>query len=154
MTILSSATGVLDTGVTLVLLDSAAFEAYKTATGGTLDESTGLLEISSEQFQNLQPLNFTIEDSSGTLHSYSFVADAQIWPQALNANIGGKAGAFYLVVGQVPESVASEGISFVLGSVFLERIYTAYYAAGVSGNAAAVGLSQTSSTYTTGINAD
>lgn len=39
--ILSSTAGIVDTGTTLVLLATDAFDAYEKATGGTLDSTTG-----------------------------------------------------------------------------------------------------------------
>ena len=52
--------GIVDTGSTLILLDSAAYKVYAELTGGKKDESTGLLRITQEQYERLQPLNFII----------------------------------------------------------------------------------------------
>ncbi len=56
--ILETTAGIIDTGTTLVLLATDAFEAYKTATGGVLDDATGLLKITNDQYANLQSLFF------------------------------------------------------------------------------------------------
>ena len=37
-----------------------AYSKYKSATGGTEDSSTGLLKISSSQYDKLETLNFNI----------------------------------------------------------------------------------------------
>lgn len=39
---------------------SDAFDKYKNAVGGTLDEATGLLEITEEQYAKLQSMFFKI----------------------------------------------------------------------------------------------
>ena len=52
-----------------------------------MDSATGLLTLSSAQFARLQSLFFTI---GGT--TFEFTANAQIWPRALNATIGGEEG--------------------------------------------------------------
>lgn len=59
-TILSSAAGIVDTGTTLILLATDAFQEYQKLTGGVLDENTGLLRITVEQYANIQSLFFNI----------------------------------------------------------------------------------------------
>ena len=78
-TILSSTAGIVDTGVsrkwqneftmliandiigtTLILIATDAFDSYRSATGGVLDNNTGLLTITSAQFSNLKALTFVI----------------------------------------------------------------------------------------------
>ena len=94
--ILSSTAGIVDTGTTLVLLASDAFNKYKSMTGGTMDPNTGLLSITQEQYNNLQNLNFNI---GGT--TFPMTPNAQIWPRTLNTYIGGSVGSIYLIVGNV-----------------------------------------------------
>ena len=79
--------------LTLVL---DAFNAYKTATGGTEDKTTGLLSITEEQFNNLQDLNFNVGGVTYTLN-----ANAQIWPRSMNSLLGGEEGKIYLVASDV-----------------------------------------------------
>jgi cathepsin E len=50
----------VDTGTTLVLIASNAFSAYERATGGVLDNTTGLLRLTTTQFASLQSLFFTV----------------------------------------------------------------------------------------------
>ena len=57
-TILSSTAGIVDTGTTLVLIATDAYNRYRSATGATLDNATGLLKISSTNYASLQSLFF------------------------------------------------------------------------------------------------
>ncbi|TFY59350.1 hypothetical protein EVJ58_g5833 [Rhodofomes roseus] len=118
--ILSSTAGIVDTGTTLVLIASDAYSAYKSAVGGTEDQSTGLLRISSSQYSNLDTLNFKIGDTT-----YGLTANAQIWPRSLNSAIGGTADDIYLVVNSIG-SASGEGLDFINGYAFLERFYSVY----------------------------
>ncbi|EIW79969.1 acid protease [Coniophora puteana RWD-64-598 SS2] len=119
-TILDSASGIVDTGTTLILVASDAFQKYQSATGGTMDQTTGLLTISADQYDKLSALNFEI---GGT--TYALNANAQIWPRSLNSAIGGASGSIYLVVNDVG-SASGEGIDFINGYTFLERYYSVF----------------------------
>ena len=70
---LASTAGIVDTGTTLVLLATDAFNTYMQLTGATLDQTTGLLTISQADYANLQSLNFNV--GSTTLE---FTADGQV----------------------------------------------------------------------------
>lgn len=59
-TLLSGSAGIVDTGTTLLMIATDAFQAYQKATGGTLDQTTGLLTFTESQFENLQSLFFNI----------------------------------------------------------------------------------------------
>ncbi|KAF9447010.1 acid protease [Macrolepiota fuliginosa MF-IS2] len=118
--ILSTTAGIVDTGTTLVLLASDAISRYQQLTGAVLDNNTGLLRITSAQFANLQSLFFT---TNGV--TYELTANAQIWPRALNADIGGTAGNIYLIVGDIG-TPSGEGFDFVNGFAFLERFYSVF----------------------------
>lgn len=63
-TILSHTAGIVDTGTTLILLATDAFDAYKNATGAVTDETTGLLKITKDQYDQLRCLYFTINGVS------------------------------------------------------------------------------------------
>ena len=82
--ILSMTAGIVDTGTTLVLFASDAYNRYKSITGATVDSKTGLLKISSSQYSNLQSLYFVI---GGT--RFEFTSNAQIWPRQFSGHIGG-----------------------------------------------------------------
>lgn len=106
-TVLSGSAGIVDTGTTLLLLATDAFEAYQRATGATLDDATGLLALSAAQYSKLQSLFFTVGGVT-----YELTPNAQIWPRALNATIGGEEGHIYLVVADLG-SPSGQGLDFI-----------------------------------------
>ncbi|KAG2363836.1 aspartic peptidase domain-containing protein [Suillus spraguei] len=118
--ILSQTAGIVDTGSTLILIATDAFEKYQSATGGTLDKSTGLLKISSDQYSQLSSLYFAIGGVT-----YELTSNAQIWPRSLNTAINGAAGGIYLVISDLG-SRSGAGLDFVNGYCFLERFYSVY----------------------------
>jgi saccharopepsin len=119
-TILSSTAGVVDTGTTLILIATGAFQTYQSKTGSTLDSATGLLSITSAQYSSLQSLTFNIGGNS-----YDLTPNGQIWPRSLNVAIGGNSTSVYLIVGDIG-SVYGSGLDFVNGYTFLERYYSVY----------------------------
>ena len=76
------------------------FSAYQQATGGVPDAATGLLSITPAQFAALKPLNFQINGQA-----FALSPNAQIWPRALNVDIGGNPNSIYLVVADVRASL-------------------------------------------------
>jgi len=118
--ILSTTAGILDTGTSLILIATDAFNQYQSATGGVPDQSTGLLSITSDQFGSLNSIFITV---SGT--TFELTANAQIWPRSLNSAIGGTAGSIYLIV-RDNGSNSGSGLDFILGQCFLERFYSVY----------------------------
>jgi len=78
------------------------------------------LKITSAQYSNLKNLVFT---TNGV--SYTLTPNAQIWPRALNADIGGVSGAIYLVVNNLG-SPSGQGLDFINGYTFLERFYSVF----------------------------
>jgi len=70
-------------------------------------------------------------------------ANAQIWPRALNAAIGGSANSVYLIVGNIG-TPSGEGLDFINGMTFLERFYSVFNSA-----TGAVGLATTPFTTST-----
>jgi len=119
-TILDTTAGIVDTGTTLLLLATDAFQKYQKATGGTLDNTTGLLTVTEAQFNKLQSLFFKIGDVT-----YELTPNAQIWPRASNATIGGEAGKIYLVTADLG-SPSGQGLDFINGFVFLQRFYSVF----------------------------
>ncbi|KAF8639298.1 hypothetical protein AX17_001609 [Amanita inopinata Kibby_2008] len=118
--IMSSTAGIVDTGTTLMLIATDAYNRYTAATGATADPITGLLTISSAQYANLKSLFFHINGVS-----YEFTANAQTWPRSLNTAIGGSANSIYLIVGDIGSNSGS-GLDFINGYTFLERYYSVY----------------------------
>ncbi|CAL1694550.1 unnamed protein product [Somion occarium] len=137
--ILSSSTGIVDTGTTLTLLASDGFERYQIATGAVLDDdATGLLRLTPAQFANLQSLFFTVNGAT-----FELTANAQAWPRSLNTAIGGDSDSIYLIVGDLGTN-SGEGLDFVNGLTFLERFYSVFDTANRR-----VGLATTSFTHAT-----
>ncbi|KAG2363833.1 aspartic peptidase domain-containing protein [Suillus spraguei] len=118
--ILNETAGIVDTGTTFILIATDAFHKYRSATGGTLDEDTGLLKISPDQYKRLSSLFFNIG-----VHSYELTPNAQIWPRSLNAAIDGTTDGIYLVVADTG-SPSGSGLDFTNGYCFLERFYSVY----------------------------
>ncbi|KAH7913162.1 acid protease [Hygrophoropsis aurantiaca] len=119
-TILSLTAGIVDTGTTLILLATDAYDAYVAATGAVADQATGLLKITPAQYGALSPLTMNIGGQK-----YPLSPNAQIWPRALNTDIGGQTDAIYLIVADM-KSKSGSGLDFINGYAFLERYYTVY----------------------------
>ncbi|KAG1884795.1 acid protease [Suillus subluteus] len=119
-TILSATAGIVDTGTTLILIATDAFNKYQSATGATLDSNTGLLMITSDQYANLQTLNFNIGSTS-----YGLTPNGQIWPRSLNSDIGGSSNNIYLVVNDIGSN-SGTGLDFINGYSFLQRFYSVF----------------------------
>jgi cathepsin E len=118
--ILSTTAGIVDTGTTLLLIATDAFQRYKKATGATLDSKTGLLTFTSSQFAKLQSLFFQIGDST-----FEYTPNAQIWPRSLNSVIGGTSGKIYSIVADLGSN-SGQGLDFINGQSWLERFYSVY----------------------------
>ncbi|PPQ94827.1 hypothetical protein CVT25_007464 [Psilocybe cyanescens] len=112
--------GIIDTGTTLILIATDAYHAYISATGAIFDNATNLLTITIAQYNNLQDMIFHI---GGT--DFRLIPDAQIWPRALNADIGGTADAIYMIVGDLG-AFSGSGLDFINGFAFLERFYSVF----------------------------
>ncbi|KAG2120234.1 acid protease [Suillus clintonianus] len=136
--ILTETAGIVDTGTTLILIATDAFRKYQSATGGTPDEATGLLKITSDQYNQLSSLYFTIGGVT-----YELTPNGQIWPRSLNSAIGGTTDGIYLVVGDIGSNSGS-GLDFINGYCFLERFYSVYDTTN-----SRVGFSTTEYTYAT-----
>lgn len=104
-TILSTTSGIVDTGTTLLLIASGqlrsiglcassahvmygidAFATYQNSTGAVLDDATGLLTINSTQFDNLQSLFFNIGNVSlspkpESIIDIAFAGDLRVNPE-------------------------------------------------------------------------
>ncbi|KAJ8521841.1 hypothetical protein ONZ45_g1526 [Pleurotus djamor] len=119
-TILPLTAGIVDTGTTLFLLASDAFAVYQQVTGGVLDNNTGLLRITPEQFANLKNLDLHIGDTI-----FSLTPNAQIWPRALNTAIGGDPDGIFLITADFG-TPSGQGLDFIDGFAFLERFYSVF----------------------------
>jgi len=119
-TILNRTAGIVDTGTTLLLLATDAFQSYQQATGATLDQTTGLLTITEQQYEQLQSLYFNIGGIT-----YEPTPNAQIWPSALNSTLGGQEGQIYLITSDLG-SPSGSGLDFINGFGWLQRFYSVF----------------------------
>ncbi|EIN03786.1 aspartic peptidase A1 [Punctularia strigosozonata HHB-11173 SS5] len=118
--VLEKTAGIVDTGTTLTYIASNAFAKYQNATGATLDSTTGLLSITPDRYENLLGLDIVIGGQN-----FKLTPNAQVWPRALNAEIGGSDDSLYLIVNDIGTLVGS-GLDFILGYTFLERYYSVF----------------------------
>lgn len=121
---LLASSGIVDTGTTLLLLATDAFNAYVAKTGAVFDNNVGLFRVTRAQFATLPTLNIVIGGVT-----FPLTPDGQRWPQQLNAAIGGSANFVYLIVSDLG-TLSGEGFDFVLGQFFLERFYSVFDSSG------------------------
>jgi hypothetical protein len=117
---LLKSSGIVDTGTTLLLIATDAFQAYQKATGATLDQTTGLLTVTESQFEKMESLFFEI---AGT--TFEFTSNAQIWPRSQNAQLGGQEGKIYIIVSDLGNQ-SGQGLDFINGFGWLQRFYSVY----------------------------
>ncbi|KAG2065673.1 acid protease [Suillus decipiens] len=110
--------GVVDSSTICIAIATQAFQLYQAATGGQYDPATELLVISDNQYGALENLDFHIAGQIFTL-----TPNAQIWPRALNARLGGRADSIYLIVRDIGMPFG-QGLDFVNRYVFMQRFYT------------------------------
>ncbi|KDN46843.1 hypothetical protein RSAG8_03920, partial [Rhizoctonia solani AG-8 WAC10335] len=114
--------GIVDTGSTMIYITSKAFDVYsKSLPGSKIDPETELLEIPGGSLGQMQSLFYVINGVT-----YEFPPSAQIWPPALNELLGGKADAYYSVIGSIIDTGDNSTPGFINGYMFLRRFFTAY----------------------------
>ncbi|EMD36918.1 hypothetical protein CERSUDRAFT_137265 [Gelatoporia subvermispora B] len=122
--LLEGASGIVDTGTSLLLIASDAFQQYLTLTGATPDDATGLLKIDPKDYAKVHSLWFRIGQ-----HTYELTREAQTWPRSLNGAMGGDEDAIYLVVNDLG-CLSGSGLDFINGMVWLERFYAVFDVGG------------------------
>ncbi|KAG2357768.1 aspartic protease [Suillus spraguei] len=116
--ILDDAAGIIDSGSSFIKIAPYAYAKYQAATGATFDEPTGLLRITLDRYNDLQPLNFHMSQIILTLN-----ANAQIWPRFLNYKLrGGETDGIYLIITNLGTATRS-GLGFIAGYTFMQRFY-------------------------------
>ncbi|KAG2067654.1 aspartic peptidase A1 [Suillus decipiens] len=118
--ILSDTAGIVDSGCTFLYFAFDAYERYRAATGGILNQANGLLQISLLQYDQLYDLKFHI-----ATRPFRLVPNAQIWPRSLNYRVNGGNNDIFLIVKALATPTGS-GIDFVNGYPFLQRFYTVF----------------------------
>lgn len=119
--ILNTTSGIMDVGVTFLMITPKAFESYKNVTKAEIDEDTKLLYLPNDKISNLQTMHFQMGDIN-----FEYPPDAQIFPKKYNTDIKGKPDRTYLIVQSLPDDAEDKGIGFVNGYSFHKRYYTYY----------------------------
>ncbi|KAI5836292.1 acid protease [Schizophyllum commune Tattone D] len=119
-TLMKNCAGIVDTGTTLLMIATDAFDAYKKATGAKVDEATGLLTVTTEQFKKMKSLYFKIGETT-----FEFTPNAQKWPAMLGKMMGGKEGQIYLILADMG-APSGQGLDFIDGFGWLQRFYSVY----------------------------
>ncbi|KAF8214900.1 acid protease [Mycena galopus ATCC 62051] len=113
--------GIADTGTTLCMLPEATFQAYKDATGATLDKDSGLLCVNKEQFASMQSMKFKIGEVE-----YELTPNAQIWPRNQQAQLGNFSADQIPLIFASMGPMENKGLCFINGYAFLQRFYSVY----------------------------
>lgn len=131
--ILESSPSVIDSGTSLLLLPTPAFQAYATAVNASVDALTGFLSV--PDLSKLESLYFEI---GGT--TFEFTPNAQRISGAILEEAGIDPSTNLLVIGDG----GVENLNFVNGFLWLQRYYSVYDS--VSGE---VGFATNSQTFST-----
>ena len=113
-TLASSATGIVDTGTTLIYIPTAAYNKFLSATGGTTDSSSGLAA-----FTEKPTANFNIVFGSTT---FSLTPAQYLVPTAQYSFYGLSTGKYYAWI----NDGGSSGVDTIIGQKFLENYYAVF----------------------------
>ena len=110
----SSATGIVDTGTTLIYIPTSAYDKFLSAAGGKTDSSSGLAAFSSKPTSN-----FDIKFGSTT---FSLTPDQYLIPTAQYSFYGLSSGTYYAWI----NDGGSSGVDTIIGQKFLENYYSVF----------------------------
>ncbi|KAM0258916.1 hypothetical protein ACHAQJ_003572 [Trichoderma viride] len=113
-TLASSASGIVDTGTTLIYIPTKAYNAFLSATGGKTDSSSGLAVFSKQPTSN-----FGIKFGSTT---YTLTPAQYLVPTAQYDFYGLSSGKFYAWI----NDGGSSGVNTIIGQKFLENYYSVF----------------------------
>lgn len=113
-TLSSGASGIVDTGTTLIYIPTAAYNKFLSATGGTTDSSSGLASFTTKPTQNFA---ITFGSTSYTLTPAQFLV-----PQAQYSFYGLQSGKYYAWI----NNGGSSGVNTIVGQKFLEQYYSVF----------------------------
>ncbi|KAJ7486180.1 aspartic peptidase domain-containing protein, partial [Mycena galericulata] len=119
--IMAKAAGIQDTGTTLVMLPSSVIKAYCAKTGAVPDQTTGLLTVTEDQYNNMESMFFCIGDVK-----YELTKNAQIWPRSMNSTLGASDDKICLIFADMGDIQVGDGLCFINGFTFLQRYYSVY----------------------------
>ncbi|EJP67433.1 putative aspartic protease [Beauveria bassiana ARSEF 2860] len=110
----SGATGIVDTGTTLIYIPSAAYAKYLSASGGKTDANTGLVSYTTKP-----TANFGIKIGATT---YNLTPAQYLVPASQYGFFGLPAGKYYSWIA----NGGTGSVNTVIGQKFLENYYSVY----------------------------
>lgn len=110
----TAATGIVDTGTTLLYIPSSAYTRFLSASGGTTDAGSGLAS-----FTTRPTANFTITFGSTT---YALTPAQYLVPTAQYAGFQLRPGKAYSWI----SDGGGAGVNCIIGQKFLENYYSVY----------------------------
>ncbi|KAL7952320.1 putative aspartic protease [Trichoderma compactum] len=113
-TLASSATGIVDTGTTLIYIPTSAYNAFLSATGGRTDSSSSLAV-----FSRAPTSNFAIKFGSTT---YTLTPSQYLVPTSQYSFYGLSSGKYYAWI----NDGGSSGVNTIIGQKFLENYYSVF----------------------------
>ncbi|KAG9242820.1 aspartic peptidase domain-containing protein [Calycina marina] len=113
-TLASSASGIVDTGTTLIYIPTSAYNKFLSAAGGATDSSTGLARFSTKPTSN-----FVI--TFGTT-AYTLTPDMYLVPTAQYSVFGLTTGKYYAWI----NDGGASGVNTIIGQKFLENFYSVF----------------------------
>lgn len=113
-TLSSSASGIVDTGTTLIYIPSRAYNKFLSATGGETDSSSGLASFTTKPTGN-----FDITFGSKT---FTLTPSQYLIPTAQYGNFGLSSDKYYAWI----NNGGSSGLNCIIGQKFLENYYSVF----------------------------
>ncbi|KAK0388277.1 hypothetical protein NLU13_4522 [Sarocladium strictum] len=113
-TLASSASGIVDTGTTLIYIPTSAYNSFLSAAKGKTDSSSGLAVFSTKP-----TANFSITFGSKT---FTLTPAQYLVPQAQYSFYGLSSGKYYAWI----NDGGSSGVNTIIGQKFLENYYSVY----------------------------
>lgn len=110
----SGASGIVDTGTTLIYIPSDAYNNFLSATGGETDSSSGLASFSTKPTSD-----FKIKFGSTT---FSLTPSQYLIPSAQYSYFGLDSGKYYAWI----NNGGSSGVDTIVGQKFLENYYAVF----------------------------
>ncbi|TGO38703.1 hypothetical protein BHYA_0069g00230 [Botrytis hyacinthi] len=109
-----AATGIVDTGTTLIYIPTAAYNRFLTATGGRTESASGL-----SVFTTKPTSNFSIKFGATT---YTLTPAQYLVPTAQYSTFGLTSGKYYSWI----NDGGSSGVTTIIGQKFLEQYYSVF----------------------------
>ncbi|KAF7947584.1 hypothetical protein EAE96_008668 [Botrytis aclada] len=110
----TSATGIVDTGTTLIYIPTAAYNKFLTATSGKTESSSGLAV-----FTTKPTANFSIKFGTTT---YTLTPAQYLVPTAQYSVYGLTSGKYYAWI----NDGGASGVNTIIGQKFLEQYYSVF----------------------------